>query len=354
MTVTLFQLWAVMEIYTVHQFPLLKEYPPPFPPEVLDILQLSKYEDLARLQRYNNICKSVNHSVDSKLLRYSPILHDIETASSTAKDRKKVELNGINELYSSLSQRITSTICTRKRDPPGTGCRHCRLKKLRKKLQITAHKDFLPEESTKHAAVQRRAILFELAMPSCLAAYRDTSWRILAKFGRPKDEMEASLPPPRVLLSRWDSLRPYVNHRELRFHLASTTKSFLVSHYKGSALPVTNAQILLPFGLRLLYYDTREERWASHLSSGFTFAHSFGLHQSILTLLGPENASEFAADADGRSSYKIMSFQNQSPGSARSTRSLKMSRFVIGWQLKSKVYYKGSRITGANLFAWRR
>ncbi|THC87907.1 hypothetical protein EYZ11_012645 [Aspergillus tanneri] len=74
MTVTLFQLWAVMEIYTVHQFPLLKEYPPPFPPEVLDILQLSKYEDLARLQRYNNICKSVNHSVDSKLLRYSPIL----------------------------------------------------------------------------------------------------------------------------------------------------------------------------------------------------------------------------------------------------------------------------------------
>ncbi|KAE8384199.1 hypothetical protein BDV23DRAFT_189450 [Aspergillus alliaceus] len=338
MMVTLFQLWVVMDIYAVQQFPLLKEYRPPFPPEVLDILQLSKYEDLARLQDIQQYLKKRETQCRFKSLtlfsdpvrncfadryvrcssdadRLQRLNRDIETASSAAKYRKKVELDRINEQYSSLSQRITSAICTRKRDPPGTGCTHCRLKKQRKKLQITAHEDFLPEESSKHAAVQRRAILFELAMPSCLAAYRDTSWRIIAKFGRPKDGMEASLPQPRVLLSRWDSLRPYVNHCELRFHLASTTKSFLVSHYKGSALPVTDAQILLPFGLRLSYYDTREERWASHLSSGFTFAHSFGIHQSILTLLGPENASEFAADADGPSSYKIMSVQNKSPGS---------------------------------------
>ena len=339
MMVTLFQLWVVMDKYAVQQFPLLKEYRPPFPPEALDILQLSKYEDLARLQEIQQYLQQREKQCNFKPLtlfsnpvrncfadryvrdsrdagRLQQLDHDIATASSAAKERKRVELNRINEQYSSLSLRITTAICTRKQGPPGRGCTHCRLKKQRKKLQITVHEDFLPGESSKQAIIQRRAIIFELAMPSCLAAYRDASWRIITKFGRPRDErMEADSPPPREILSRWDPLRPYAHHHKLRFHLASTTKPFLVSHYKGSALPVTTAQILLPFGLQLSYYDTREEIWASHLSSGFTFAHSFGLHQSILTLLGPKNASEFAADADGRSSYKVMSTQNSSPGS---------------------------------------
>ncbi|KAE8369244.1 hypothetical protein BDV27DRAFT_153320 [Aspergillus caelatus] len=339
MMVTLFQLWVVMDKYAVHQFPLLKEYRPPFPPEVLDILQLSKYEDLVQLQEIQQYLQQREKQCKFKTLtlfsnparncfadryvsdsrdagRLQRLDRDIATASSAAKEWKKVELDGINEQYSSLSQRIIAAICTRKQGPPGSGCTHCRLKKQRKKLQITVHEDFLPEESSEQAIIQRRAILFELAMPSCLAAYRDTSWRIITKFGRPRYEsMETGSPPARELLSRWDPLRPYAHHHQLRFHLASTTKPFLVSHYKGSALPVTSAQILLPFGLDLSYYDTREERWASHLSSGFTFAHSFGLHQSILTLLGPENASDFAADADGRSSYKVMSVQNSSPGS---------------------------------------
>ncbi|KAB8269441.1 hypothetical protein BDV30DRAFT_251350 [Aspergillus minisclerotigenes] len=339
MMVTLFQLWVVMDKYAVHQLPLLKEYRPPFQPEVLDVLQLSNYEDLVRLQEIQQYLRHREKHCKFKTLtlfsnpvedcfadryvrcsqdadRLQRLDRDIATASSAAKEKKKKELNRINKEYSSLSQLITSAICTRKEAPPGSGCAHCRHKKQRKKLQITVHEDFLPESSSKSATVQRRAIIFELAMPSSLAAYRDTSWRVLTKFARPRDEsMKAHSPQPRELLSRWDPLKPYAYHRELRFHLASTTKSFLVSHYRGSALPVTSAQILLPFGLQLSYYDRKEERWASHLSTEFTFAHSFGLNQSIITLLGPDSASDFAADADGRSSYKVMSVQNNSPGS---------------------------------------
>ncbi|RAQ59819.1 hypothetical protein COH20_002093 [Aspergillus flavus] len=322
MMVTLFQLWVVMDEHAVHQFPLLKEYRPPFPPEVLDVLQLSSYEDLVRLQEIQQYLRHQDCFADryvgcsQNADRLQRLDREIVTASFAAKEKKKKELNRINKEYSSLSQLITSAICTRKEAPPGSGCAHCRHKKQRKKLQITVHEDFLPESSSKRATVQRRAIIFELAMPSSLAAYRDTSWRILSKFARPRDEsMKAHSPPPRELLSRWDPLMPHAYHRELRFHLASTTKSFLVSHYRGSALPVTSAQILLPFGLQLSYYDRKEERWASHLSTEFTFAHSFGLNQSIITLLGPDSASDFAADADGRSSYKVMSVQNSSPGS---------------------------------------
>lgn len=339
MMVTLFQLWVVMDEHAVHQFPLLKEYRPPFPPEVLDVLQLSSYEDLVRLQEIQQYLRHREKHCKFKTLtlfsnpvedcfadryvgcsqnadRLQRLDREIVTASFAAKEKKKKELNRINKEYSSLSQLITSAICTRKEAPPGSGCAHCRHKKQRKKLQITVHENFLPESSSKRATVQRRAIIFELAMPSSLAAYRDTSWRILSKFARPRDEsMKAHSPPPRELLSRWNPLMPHAYHRELRFHLASTTKSFLVSHYRGSALPVTSAQILLPFGLQLSYYDRKEERWASHLSTEFTFAHSFGLNQSIITLLGPDSASDFAADADGRSSYKVMSVQNSSPGS---------------------------------------
>ncbi|KAE8322528.1 hypothetical protein BDV39DRAFT_209670 [Aspergillus sergii] len=339
MMVTLFQLWVVMDKYAVHQFPLLNEYRPPFPPEWLDVLQLSDYEDLARLQEIQQYLRHREKQCEFQTLtlfsnpvencfadryvrdsqdadRLQQLDRDIATASSAAKDKKRVELDQINQEYSSLSQKITSAICTRKKGSPGSGCAHCRLKKQRKKLRITVHEDFLPESISKGAIVQRRAILFELAMPSALAAYRDTSWRILTKFARPRDEsMKAYSPPPRELLSRWDPLKPYAHHRKLRFRLASTTKSFLVSHYKGLALPVTSTQVLLPFGRQLSYYDTREKIWASHLATEFTFAHSFGLNQSIIALLGPDNASDFAADADGLSSYKVMSVQNSYPGS---------------------------------------
>lgn len=120
MMVTLFQLWVVMDKYAVHQFPLLKEYRPPFPPEVLDVLQLSSYEDLVRLQEIQQYLRHREKHCKFKTLtlfsnpvedcfadryvrcsqdadRLQRLDREIVTASFAAKEKKKKELNRINK-----------------------------------------------------------------------------------------------------------------------------------------------------------------------------------------------------------------------------------------------------------------
>ncbi|KAL4783382.1 hypothetical protein BJX76DRAFT_358023 [Aspergillus varians] len=86
-------------------------------------------------------------------------------------------------------------------------------------------------------------------------------------------------PPPRAILGHYGPLQPFIEHREQNFGLASKTKSFLVSHYKGCKLPVSASQVLLPFGLNLAYYD----------------AHEGILDESLLTLFN-SGTDEFVAD----------------------------------------------------------
>ncbi|PLB47177.1 hypothetical protein P170DRAFT_412866 [Aspergillus steynii IBT 23096] len=330
MMVDLFELWVIMDTNAVQQYPLLAEYSCGFKSKILDVLQLSSLDDLIRLQKIQEYItkrekqsqfrsltifsdpkakgfsdKYVRLSADTQ--RFQMLEREIQKASDKARMKKSIELQQVNGRYSQLCSQVMLP-CTRQPGQIREKCIHCNAKKKRKKLIIYAHEDFLPTE-----VIPRRAVLFELAMPVELAVYRDTTWRLLSRFGMSEHSAVAKPSPLRGLLRDYSSLKPYNQHKRLKFHLGAITKSFLVSHYKGSSLPAPSDQVLLPFGPELRYYDTRNERWASALPMDLTFAHHFGLDSSVLALMGLQDDANFAAGADGRSSYEIMTRQNECP-----------------------------------------
>lgn len=330
MTIDLFELWAIMDRIAVRKFPLLAEYSCGFQPNLLDVLLLSLRDDLGRLHRIQQYITErerncqfktltifsdptsngfsdlyVRRSADKK--RFQALADEIEHASERARKDKIEELQSVNERYSDLSQKVMSP-CTREWGEPRLRCIHCTAKIKRKKLKIHAHEDFLPKEG-----ILRRAVIFELAMPSELAEYRDTTWRVLSMLGIPRHGEIATGPAPRGLLREYGSLKTYNQHKGLLFHMGARTKSFLVSHYKGPALPASRSQVLLPFGPDLSYYDTVNKRWSSRLPVNLTFAHLFPLDSSVLGFMNLQGDPDFAANADGRSSYEIITRQNENP-----------------------------------------
>ncbi|KKK16991.1 hypothetical protein ARAM_007246 [Aspergillus rambellii] len=335
MMLYLFEQWILLDQHAIRQFPLLAEYSSVFLPKLLDVLQLTSYKDMKRLcqiqeylDRRQNRCRfkhltlfshPVADGFSDRYVRCSPdaqrlkaLQETILTASQEARLKKKDELTRINSRYRELDHKVNSMRCERKKERPWSTCSHCHAKRKRKRLVIEVHEDYLPGEA---GDVRQRAVIFEIAMPDALAKYRDATWRMLSMLGIPENTQATTgaSPPVRVLLDRYPCIQPYIERRGLRFHLASRNKSFLVSHYKGSNLPVSDKLVLLPCGLDLAYYDTKEGRWASDLPSQVTFAHHFSLDRPVLAVLKGENAPEFAADGNGRSSYEIITTQGECP-----------------------------------------
>jgi hypothetical protein len=241
----------------------------------------------------------------------------IERDSAAARAAKEIELQGANATYESLSREISGSSCCCGRLADGTldirGCEHCYMRRQRKRLRITVHEDLLPSSESVHTDIQQKAILFELAIPTSLAAYRDAKWRILSTFGLPNGTTEATSDSPTMLLPNYDRLKAYGGARSTRFGLASKTKSFLTSHYSHLGLPASTSQIFLPMGLTFSYYDMRNMRWASDLPGSLTFGRHFTMDKSVLSLLKPRDVLQFAPDGSGPSSYEIIARQAKCP-----------------------------------------
>lgn len=114
--------------------------------------------------------------------------------------------------------------------------------------------------------------------------------------------------PPKALLSECGQLLPYGNHDlsgSCDFGWASTTKSFLVTHYKGIRSPLSENNVLYPFGLKLFYYDRKRRLWGRTMSFPVRSGHLSGLDESLVTLLNLKADPGFPADANRVSSYEI-------------------------------------------------
>jgi hypothetical protein len=100
------------------------------------------------------------------------------------------------------------------------------------------------------------------------------------------------------------------------FSLASTTKSFLKTHYASPRFPVGVEDICLPNGLKLGYFDMRLKVWPARLPQTRKAAFS---HHCQFTM--PANSpfsslnfsTDFAIDFKGPSSYEIVASQSSCP-----------------------------------------
>ena len=182
----------------------------------------------------------------------------------------------------------------------------CYLQRKARRIRIQVHEHPLPSNP-----VQAKAVIFELDCPTAFAAYRDATWKVLGTLAhlQQKDPSE-----PRVLLRDYSELKAFMNPTRCCLSLASTTKSFLASHYSAVRLPVGLEGVCLPNGLKFRYFDTLTKVWSAQQVRMPTFAHH--CHMTIPTsspFSSLRSSPEFAADADGPSSYEIIASQTRCP-----------------------------------------
>lgn len=207
---------------------------------------------------------------------------------------KSSELASLMAEYEKLSEAIQTGVCCCTRQPNGTlsveGCNRCWKKRCRKRLKISIHEDFLPQNKAKHGKAQRAAILFELVVPEYLAAYRVATWK-LRLLGTRCVPVAPCQPP--LLLEKYDHYNPFWRHGtrgSKSFTLASGKKSFLQMHYKKQKLPKTRAQVLLAFAPEFTYYDSELSVWAHDMDTAPWFQHLLGswLPRGVMDPYGDE------------------------------------------------------------------
>ncbi|KAE8149344.1 hypothetical protein BDV25DRAFT_156541 [Aspergillus avenaceus] len=323
---SIFELWVHMDRCATVAYPLLKDYHPWIKPEMLDVILLSRWDDMDRLQRIQlylhtrcTEAKSVTMTIftdpdaggftdryfdlaEAKSMR--ALQGQIESASLAARNRKEAELQRVNAKYKDLTEKKASSSCTDRRNPDGThdikGCSHCYYGRCRWRLKIGVHEDFLPPESKR---VEKRAITFELSSPKPVSAYRDSTWNIITTLCY-KADMSVS-DEPEMFLCDYSQLKKYNSIKNRRgISLASDTKSYLGTHYKSKKLPAKATDILLPLGLKFSYYDEGRKIWLRDFPQNLTFAHHFAMHlPRNLPFSALYASSAFVADGPGPSSY---------------------------------------------------
>ena len=147
--------------------------------------------------------------------------------------------------------------------------------------------------------------------PRQFAAYRDSTWRIISTLATPKQDGKQV---PKEYLESYSALQPYIRTRLSKFCLASSQKSFLGTHYRDAGLPVRLQDICVPNGLKLRYFDSRYNIWSDENSQKRSFSHHCSLvlpPNSGLSHL--QISPSFSGDANGPSSYEIISSQTKCP-----------------------------------------
>lgn len=282
MLITLLEMWQAVDSIALMLYPLLADYEPELPQDLLYPLQVAQLLDLHRVQDIENYLEhrrsltkpshpSVFHDIspDSFAVRYfdqsqemQQLAAEIDTADERAKARKKEEWTQKSFEYEAVMKQAAETACLfvedafdpLKRQHNDRHCLKHQLERRGAKMRIQMHEAILPSDDT-HV----KSLIFELLLPEVFAAWRDATWQ-LVQLGR-----RITIPDrePQVSLRDYQGLRVYRKPTESSITLASRTKSFLNTHYAQVSFPTTLDQVCLPHGLKYGLFDHSRNIWTS-------------------------------------------------------------------------------------------
>ncbi|KAJ4247759.1 hypothetical protein NW762_012967 [Fusarium torreyae] len=333
-------LWVNMDKAACALYPILKEFHPIFRPEMLDVLLLSSFADMERLQMiqvylYDRIstCEGSTVSIFDDPVRGSfghrfydssdmsdgmKDLHEsIETWATRLRNAKETEWRSKSQEYTRLSKSIDESTCVYLVDENNplspsyhdSDCRRCYLKRQLARIRIEAYEHPLPSDP-----FVAKAVIFELSCPQLLATYRDVTWTIVSRLALPFSEEGVD---PKCWVRAYQQLQQFSNESSMSCSLASVTKPFLTTHYANLWFPVEwdNGKygVCRPNGLKLTYCDGRSKQWPSRRR------HLSFLHNVKLQIPGSSPFSQILQDTTflksvyGPSSYEIISTASRCP-----------------------------------------
>ena len=334
MLLTVMELWMVMDSLACAMFPLLFEYSPGFLPQIVNVLQLLPFADMRRLQvieqylqdrhtKSDHAHKTIyddptrgcfaeryfDESADSS--RLHKLQQVIEEAAKSARTRKEDQWRSLSAEFEQLQRTILQSRCTfvardNHRSQHDENCQKCYLENKRDRMSIQVHEHPLPADP-----IQAKAVVFELRCPKAFIAYRDATWRILGALARAKQGQSFQ---PRVKLFEYSELKAFMEPSAQGICLASSTKSWLKTHYRGVSLPVDLDQVCFQNGLKLGYFDAVTGIWPGRDTYRATFAHHCPIQIPLASPLSVlQSLPEFASDSDGPSSYEVLASQTRCP-----------------------------------------
>ena len=274
MILTCLDLWRALDALAIRQCSLIKSYSPEIPQDFLHPLLLHRSGSLERaeliekyiLQRHSETsCPTSIFSDDatasSFAVRYYGTsqelqrLHgDILEHARQEREKKRAELRGLNgerqSLLNKASRMSHARECWR-----GWYCEKCQTNAQANRLNIHVHEWPLPQGTLK-----ARSVVFELSPPRAFSAWREITYAVLYDIGMPNAADQAQ---PTLVLGAYFGLSSWVvRHQYHRITIASTTKSFDQSHYRGLQIPADESQVLLNNGLSFRLYDRGTYSWA--------------------------------------------------------------------------------------------
>ena len=327
------QIWIVMDEAAVKSFPLLADYPPPFTASISEVLQIASRSDLEALYRvqlylevrdrraeYSNLTIFARPSQNCFAQEYYDTVDDggemgrlhgkIVAASEASREERVEEFERLSAEFEHLQKRIAESTCLFKVEDFGRvhddTCPKCFLQRKARRMHIQVFENLLPDDP-----VQAKVVVFELCCPPSLAAYRDATWALIRLLTQ-----STPLPTsqPTKSLKECTSLHIFGSATSGNVTLASTTKSFLSTHYRSIRLPTTVDRVCLPNGLKFEYYDSSSQTWPGRIDKQPDFSHQ--CHRilpanSPLSLL--QFSEQFAVDHPGPTSYEILASQTKVP-----------------------------------------
>ncbi|KAF8729261.1 hypothetical protein RHS02_07818, partial [Rhizoctonia solani] len=332
MILTLIRIWVAIDEMATRDCPLLHEYPPELPENILDSLLLRTTEHIAQarvIQEYIHKrylgASSSNPSIFSdqatstcfavRFFNSSPLHQQlkarIEEYAEGQKSRKIQQLNQLNAEYDRLSDEISSQshlyiYTMHGREKHSKGCRRCSLERKRGQLSIQPYEWPLPSHR-----LDAEAVVFELSRPGPYVVWRDITYTILIDLGtkssRNSCQQYATLETYSALGS-WLSAPAGITSRVT---IASSTKSFNTSHYNDTLrIPASQSQVCLNNGLQFKLYDSNDDAWAAGPFSSVSFAQygtlefpNKGLYRHL----------KYAFEGTSHSSNQVLADQHDCP-----------------------------------------
>ncbi|TFK34223.1 hypothetical protein BDQ12DRAFT_727128 [Crucibulum laeve] len=320
------ELWMALDRIAVHHYPLLEEYSPEIPTSLFEALLLRKDDELSRLERIQLYLKrrhdsrvgvypslfSQTISWDILAARYfdsSPSLQKklrtIEQKAQVAWDQKISELVKRNADYSGWKQQAEAMSHEQYysyfRYHCYYSCTKCSLQQKMNSLSIDMYEWPLPRDT-----VEKKMVVFEIHCPLAIKVWRDVTYTFLHDHCGAGDA--GSVQPPKTLVQYYNLTDG--NHR---ISLASSTKSFVQSHYNkiSQGWPLAESAVCVNNGLKFKPYDVLKDSWVKDVSSTAALAH----HCTFRLPPGPYEGLQFAVGSTSHMTNTVVAAQSECPTS---------------------------------------
>ena len=280
---TQMELWVALDKIVLESIPLLAKYSPELDVTFLEPLLLPTLDQMVRLravEKYlqhrrdhvkypqHSIFEFVNH-IDSFPARYfdEDLGGGLRDLRVQIREEARRQLDSTRETWRLLKakyirltgedSRMSHTYYQshdRWGDPisvHASRCQKCDLQREIEGLCMDVHEWPLPEND-----ILSRLVVFELRLPKDFGIWRDATFSLARRY---TSEAPKTNPPPVPVLCDYPALSIYFEARTTKLTIASTTKSFLVAHYRSQKFPCDEHQVVKDHALRYDLFDNSSE-----------------------------------------------------------------------------------------------